>query len=273
MKFTLYIDESGDSGIKKVRTANTPGASPYFVLGAALVPNKHIDNCKNSLDGIARKFGRSDLHSNKLAHRQKIYFAKAAVKLPIRFFGVISYKATLLSYSEQISHGNVKFYNKCTSYLLECVGQHLELCGIHADDVEICLEDGPTDYVALANYISVIQKKPQYSRAKLLQNLNANNIYSKTKSECKLLELADFVAHALYSTVDKSDGKYQITEPRYLKELEQKLYHDPENGIILGRGIKAINNLRDLKLDHQTAKFFKTLNVSEENRILIKPEN
>ena len=40
--YTLYIDESGDSNTTKVRTERTGGATPYMVLGGALVKDKEL---------------------------------------------------------------------------------------------------------------------------------------------------------------------------------------------------------------------------------------
>ena len=35
--YTFFIDESGDSGTKKIRSKGQGGATPYMILGGALV--------------------------------------------------------------------------------------------------------------------------------------------------------------------------------------------------------------------------------------------
>lgn len=43
MSFTVYIDQSGDCGIDKVRTNDKDGATPYLTLGAVLIKDSEIE--------------------------------------------------------------------------------------------------------------------------------------------------------------------------------------------------------------------------------------
>ena len=47
--YTLYIDESGEAGINKVRSDLSPGASPYMTLGGCLVANSDAEKIRNKL--------------------------------------------------------------------------------------------------------------------------------------------------------------------------------------------------------------------------------
>ena len=53
-----------------------------------------------------------------------------------------------------------------------------------------------------------------------------------------------------------------ITEPRYLKELKDKFYYNPETLKIIGAGIKPVHNLGQLKLDRDIQEMFNSLNHS-----------
>ena len=66
--YTFYIDESGDSNTTKVRTEGTGGATPYMVLGGALVKDKDKKLIKSELERIKEKINKS-LHCAQLNHR------------------------------------------------------------------------------------------------------------------------------------------------------------------------------------------------------------
>ncbi|KJS40441.1 MAG: hypothetical protein VR71_23125, partial [Roseovarius sp. BRH_c41] len=103
MKYTIFIDESGEAGIANVRQESKPGASPYFVLGAAVLQpasqiqaRKVLYDFKNTIKKSAWK------HATDLNHTEKVYLARLLGKLPVRYFAVISNKATLNDYKDTI---------------------------------------------------------------------------------------------------------------------------------------------------------------------------
>ena len=75
------------------------------------------------------------------------------------------------------------------------------------------------------------------------------SIYATPKEKAPMLQLGDLVAHALFRCADKSKSNYNIPEPRYLCELHRKFFSDPETGKVEGYGIKAVHELRNVKLD------------------------
>jgi hypothetical protein len=60
--YSVVIDESGEAGIAKVRTADSAGASPYLTMGACVYPNTYQDKLTEELDRIKTLFKKSDLH-------------------------------------------------------------------------------------------------------------------------------------------------------------------------------------------------------------------
>jgi hypothetical protein len=54
----LFIDESGEAGIRTVRSDSSSGASPYMTLGAALIHNSARNAIEDTLTNIASEFGK-----------------------------------------------------------------------------------------------------------------------------------------------------------------------------------------------------------------------
>ena len=66
-KLTLLIDESGDQGLNRVMTHESPfGASSYLTMGAALVPTKDLIKLRQKLETIREKLDVRALHCTDL---------------------------------------------------------------------------------------------------------------------------------------------------------------------------------------------------------------
>ena len=242
-KYTLYIDESGDAGIRRVRNNVQGGATPYFVFGAVLIKNDTYEIFCQVIREIAAMFGADFLHCNRLDHAQKKYFARTIARQPMMLFGSVSRKETLGEYKEYIQADVMRYHNKCAGYLLECVGEFLANRDIDAAELDIYFERGPFDYDALCNYVRYCQQDPIYPRNRLLQHIEAHRIRTRTKDEEPLFQVSDLVAHALFKTVDINDRYYQIPEPQYFIELHKRFYHHPKTLRLNEYGFKAINGV------------------------------
>lgn len=258
-KYTLFIDESGESGISKVRTTNSPGASPYLTLGAALVPNDLLNETSLKLEKICEDLGKNYLHCQELNHRQKVYYARSIQNERVLYFGVISKKSTLGPYKEDIKSNSNSYYNKCAQYLLERVGLFMKENKVKPDQLSIIFEAGNFDYSALINLIKRCQETPLNSQVALLNYIDPLRIRKLQKHKAPLLQLADLSAHALYSCVNKSQANYHIPESRYLYELRSKFFKDKSTGSIIDRGVKPIHKLSDLGLDPEIHLFLSSL--------------
>ena len=119
MVCTVYIDESGDTGITKLRSRENSDSSEYFAMGAMVIQQASEENAREQLEELQRNFKKKKLwkHSTDLTHPQKLKFCRATTNLNVRLFGVISYKPTLGQYKEEIDWDPHKFYNKCAKYL------------------------------------------------------------------------------------------------------------------------------------------------------------
>jgi hypothetical protein len=257
--FTLFIDESGEAGIGKIRSASAGGASPYMTLGASLIRNQDRKRIVDTLAEISAKIGRSSLHCSQLKHYQLLHFVRQITKQHMRLFGVISRKATLGSYKTAIADDSSMFYNKCSQYLLERVGWFMEARNIPAENINIIFEKANVDYEKMRNLLQTCQSNPMHPNTKKLQHIDIGNITAKKKSEEPLLQIADLVAHALYKCVDKQDKNFYIPEPRYLRELAPLFFGHPETQTVVGAGLYCVHSTRDLKLDPDVEEVFNNM--------------
>lgn len=267
-KYLFLVDESGDAGIERIRAEGQGGASPYMTLGGVFIAQDVAEYARDEIRKLCLEVGKATLHCKDLRHFQKLHFARTVASMPIVIFGLISYKSTLGGYKEAIQGDSTKFYNTCARYLLERLGDFMSVNDIKAHEVDIVFEEGNFAYGKLRNYISICQDRPmgktsqQLANVKLLKHLSSNRINATPKADEILLQLPDLVAHAIYKCVDKSNGCFNITEPRYLEEIANLFYANPENGKVVGNGLKPIHNLSSLDLDAEILSFLNSLGKS-----------
>lgn len=249
-RFTLLVDESGDSGIGLVRSAlQSKGASPYMTMGGALISSDSCEAVRATLKRVAADVGKEELHCSGLNHFQKIFWIRELAAHKKRLFGVVSYKDTLGDYKDRIDGNNRAYYNKCVQYLLERVGWFMEVNDIPAENLDIVFEKGGFDYERMQVFLRMCQQKPVHPMTARLKRIRVANIAVKTKAEEPLLQMADLVAHALYKCVDKQDKNHFIPEPRYLRELGPRFFGHPETQAVAGAGLYLVHKLSDLNLD------------------------
>jgi hypothetical protein len=252
--YTFYIDESGDSNTTKVRTERTSGATPYMVLGGALVKDKDNELIKSELEYIKKTINKS-LHCAQLNHRQTRYFAKSITSLDVVLFGLISNKATLDNYGRN----SKQYYHKCLQYILELLGFYMEKKNIKAEQVKIVIENSNSiDLSSFKNLIRRCIENPIYPETKVLKLIDPDKITVENKSE-ELLQLADLVAYSLFQCVDDKKSNYGIFETSYLNDLKNKFYHCGEDNNIFPQGIKPVHSIHSLKLSDDVKNFFMSL--------------
>lgn len=258
LKFNIYIDESGEAGITKIRSGNSYGASPYFVMGAVVCPPTAEVHAKNIFAEFCRDIGKTSWkHATDLSHSEKVYLSRELGRLPVRYFAVISNKATLNDYKEEIEGSAHKFYNKCAQYLLEIICAYLRPRITSSDDISVVFEERNHDYDAMRRLLVRVKENPIRPQSKVLQSLNPFSITAEPKGATEMLEIADFVAHAVFQCANKSRNNFEIPESRYLKEISSRFAPD-KNGKILGVGLKPIHKLEQLGLDPDVVEVLKS---------------
>jgi hypothetical protein len=215
MKCTVLIDESGDLGIKTVRADGKPGASPYFVMAAAVMPEAAAIQARKVLTTVEAAIPRKWGHATELNHFQTVYFSRQAALVNARYFAIISKKSTLKDYAQEIAWDPHKFYNKCAHYLLECVGKYLSLAGYDAAEPHVIFEDRNHNFDTLIRYIGKIKETPFHENAVYLQRFNPFAFVTREKSQEPLLKYADLASYSVYQCVNKIESNFGIPEPRY----------------------------------------------------------
>jgi Protein of unknown function (DUF3800) len=266
MKCYVYIDESGDLGIKTVRGDGKLGATPYFVLAAAVMPRAATLAAKTLLQEVEATIPKQWKHATDLNHMQTVYFCRRAAALNVRFFAVISNKATLNEYADEINWDPHKFYNKCSHYLLECVGKYMAINGFTSEYPDVVFEERNHNFDTLIRYTQTIKDNPFHTHASYIKHFNPFAFVTRGKNEEPLLKFADLAAHSVYQCVNKIEKNFHITEPRYLDEISKRFGCD-EKGTVLGTGIKCIHTLDDLKLDPEIHSFFQKLRATPRKAI------
>lgn len=257
--YTVFIDESGEAGIAKVRSGSQGGASPYMTLGAVLIPNRLRKNIENTLITVAFDIKKKTLHCAELNHYQILHFIRQLTPCRMRLFGVISRKETLGSYKDAISADSSMYYNKCAQYLLERVGWFMESRRIKPHQLDIIFEKANIDYDIMSNLLHSCQHRPLHENTKKLQNIDISRISTKRKSEEPLLQIADLVAHSLYKCVNKSEKNFNILEPRYIKELSPHFFGQPGSNLVLGAGLYCVHSPRDVQLEPEIEELISSL--------------
>lgn len=264
MRYTLYVDESGDLGLDKVRGDwMSRGSSPFMVLGACLMPQSKRDEICGIHDEVAERLGKVSLHCSEINHAQVAYFARmVSVKARVKLFALVSKKDTLKSYKDQISGKNQAqyYYNKCAQLLLERVGDFLRANSIPKDSLSIVFEErSGHDYGKLRNYIrSAIQDHFDERTHKYLSHIDPLSITAAGKDSDRLLSLADLTAYSVYQAVNFSASNYGMGEQRYLRELAAKFYKDEKTGRIGDVGLKMMM-WRSMGLDASSRRYFEKL--------------
>lgn len=266
MNYTLFVDESGDQGLRKVRSKlRSHGASEYLTLGAVLVPDFLLESYRDELRKVSTLIGEKPLHCVDLKHFEVCAFCREVCRLKVCFFGVVSQKSTLGDYKGKIEGDRQaqSYYNKCSHYLLEMVGGFVEQSHSRVDEIAIIFEEKNHDYDRLRNYISTVRAKPMNERAKLLQNIDPAKIVSMKKSEEPLLAIADLVAHGLLQAFSAGPKNYGFPEQRYLRELKHKFWSDPGSGQIADYGINFIKKY-EMTMDENEKRFCEKFYVRHE---------
>ena len=253
-KFLVFIDESGEAGLTKIRTAETPGASPYLVLGAVVCTEQAAVRMHEVMLKFRADIGKEKWkHATDLSHVEKVYLGRIlGAQKGVRFFSVISNKSTLGDYQNVIKSDPQKFYNKCSCYLLEMVCRVLKSRGASEDDFSVVFEERNHDYDRMRSYISAIKGRPIYPQSRALSILNVFAIKTMKKGDHPLLDVADFVSHSVYQLANKSRGNFNIPEPRYFQEIIPRFGASPD-GVVEGFGVKCIHSLQQLELDDDIA--------------------
>lgn len=128
--YIVYIDESGDPGIKDTSSSGKPPSSEWFSLGALVLKSgRELDTVKwvQQIRQKTRIVQRPDIHFANMKQWQRETACELIAVQPVRCFAVVSHKKNMIGHrnvrAEAARGGSANeiFYNFCARILLERV--------------------------------------------------------------------------------------------------------------------------------------------------------
>lgn len=173
---------------------------------------------------------------------------------------MISNRSTLGEYNADIDGNAHKFYNKCAQYLLESICTYLKPHLNSDEDIDVRFEEMNHDYDKMRRFLGRIRENLIYPQSRSLSFLNPFGISTLKKGESEMLEVADFVAHAVYQCANRIEANFGIPEPRYFSEMSSR-FAGCDKGLPDGIGLKFIHDLASMQLEPEIEALFSNFRV------------
>jgi uncharacterized protein YfkK (UPF0435 family) len=203
--YNVYIDESGDEGIKK--------GSQWFILSAVLVKNTDDLDLSRIIDDIKQKL---KISNNKMLHWKEIRNKNVSYKryiidtLSKGDFKLINIAMNTYDIKESKLQGKLIYHYTCR-YIIERVCWAMR--DFQSTANIIFSNKGSISYDDLEKYISSLR----------LQNFNCINSFEvKPAWQKKMLQFVDCCGGALQEALEKD--KFGYTDDRFIMTLKDKLY-------------------------------------------------
>ena len=270
-KFTVYIDESGDPGLGKIRdsceSTKKGGQSAWFCVGAIIVreeTNSLLPALKRKIiDRLQAQF--RDLHFYKMSHAQKIVACQEIASEKIGICFVASNKKTIQdSPKYEIFKGKGHLYNYLIRYLLERVTfscrKAAELQGVKDYSIKpIFSKCGYVDYHHMKEYF-LLQKNGKeivYTPYQVDWNkFDLNDMRVELHSQWSGLQLSDICTSAFSAALEPDN--YGNLETRYAEILAPNLII--KNNTSLNHGLTIVPPLTKNPLSNDQSAAVKKIN-------------
>jgi hypothetical protein len=255
ISYVAYIDESGDTGLEKIKRPDDPkGATEWLVLAAFVVKIEHDSKMVSWTQDIQVDFTskRTDLHFNKLLDYKKSLVCAALAKKDCKCFVVMSNKRNIEKYKNPRLDENNKswIYWFLARLLLERVTEYCEdqtpqeRRGI--DRLRIIFSRrGGLIYADFESYLTKLYLQSKIGSLVLNYKnikwpvIDWEEIRVLDHKERAGLQLADIIAGAFYQAVELNRGAQADCDPSCAKLLKQ-LIAARSNGWVIGWGLKPI---------------------------------
>lgn len=272
--YILYVDESGDPGLKTVRPIDENGASEWLTMGAVLISAKReqeiqtrIGNLRTSLRGHKAP----DIHFADLSDPKKAQVVGALASWPVRAFVVCSNKRNMRGLQDAKPEADIVqvkswFYAWLFRVLMERVSKYV----LHRSLIELgrpgtlkieLSQRGGVRYVGMRAYFHWLRQTFRSGVGALPQGTiewdvidiqQINDFPHKTRAG---LQMADWVAGAFFKAADKhSTGG---ADPRFAKILEPRMARLPPSTLKAGFSVKLLPKYRGLRIDTDQLDIFR----------------
>lgn len=204
----IFIDESGDSGMKGKR-----GSSSHFVITAVCFSEAAAATaCDRAISRLRQQCfrnERTEFHFNTCSHRNRELFLRSVADHDFRYWALILNKRLLQG--QGLSQRYV-FYDYASKLLLEMGGSYLQ-------DAVICLDkSGNRDFY---HHLQKLLRDSLNSSAKQ----GVRRIKSEPSHSNNLLQLADMVCGAVArSFFDRKEHSQDYRMYIRARELETKVW-------------------------------------------------
>ena len=261
--FVLYIDESGDPGLKRISS----GGSQWFVLSGLLVRSAHVPTLANTHEAILSQFRNCQtdfLHFKNLLPFKKLIACNEIAKTPCRGFCVISNKINILNYrNKNLGPNKDWLYWWMTRLMLERVTQ---FCFTQAKNFQLFNPKIRIDFSR--------RRSNNYDEFKrylgwLYAQSTAGGLYIDTgdlewslydPSEIHIvdaknligLQLSDVIAGAVYNGLETGTKQHSL---EYISALQPIMAKNAQNRLF-GFGVKSMPPVDKIILDENQRKFF-----------------
>lgn len=242
-RYVVYIDEAGDPGLAKVRTATERGSSEWLVLSAIVVRTETEPQVVEWVRDIRTQIGSVQgpaLHYRTLTNERKTTVCRAIASYPLRGFVLLSNKKNMEGYRNprvEAARGastQEYFYNYCLRLLLERVTQFIERHSLiaHSEPKHAELvfsERGGLRYSQTIEYLALLMEQARSqttflsTREVRWQVLHPMLMSAVPHNKSAGSQLTDPLASAFFQATNTGgDGKWdtrfaELLAPRMLK--------------------------------------------------------
>ncbi len=270
--YVVYIDESGDDGLKAVKPLTVPGSSEWLILSGVVIKAENQSKTKDWIQRIREELRSKQsptIHFQKLYPNKKMLACEVLSELEARYFVVASNKKNMQGYhnpdAEKIP-SQCWFYCWMTRVLLERVTRYVMYRSMkdYGEPRKLRLEysqRGGLRYEQMSAYYEWLKMKrtnPFLPWGKLEWDvLDRDLFFVHPHWEREGLQLADVVASAFFKACDKHDTGE--CDPRFAKVLKPRMAREPDqiSGQISGFGVKLLPNFKKAKLDPDQSEIFR----------------
>ena len=271
--YIVFIDESGDDGIAKVKPLHENGSSEWLVLSAIVVRaerGKEVIVWRDEIKSNFKNHQTHDIHFNRLSDAKKRYLCSYLADKPARFFAVISNKQNMQGHrnprAEKVPSRNW-FYCWVIRVLMErvtqWVGAHsLKEYGIKKKALFVFSNRGGMSYSQLKAYFSWLRTReeadtdrfPGYQVDWDVVSTNLIRVYPH--KDRAGLQLADAIAGAAFKSCDFRDTGEINTE--FIERLKPRFAWHPcdHQKNIAGFGLKLMPDYFMVKITDEQRKVF-----------------
>lgn len=272
--YILYVDESGDPGLKKVRPIDPDGASEWMTLSGVLVRASRENEIQKRLSDLRkslRTHNKPDIHFAELNPAKKALVTRALASWPTRGFVICSNKRNMRGQQDAKPEANIVevkswFYAWLFRLLIERVSKlvlrHSMQTFGYPGTLKIELSQrGGIRYVGMRAYCHWLKETSQAGVGALPQGSIAWDVIDimqiedfphKTRAG---LQLADWVCGAFFKAADKHNTG--AVDPQFAKILTPIMARLSASQPVAGFGVKLMPNFRRLAIDQDQLEIFR----------------